>query len=105
MQDPTPTLDPQRHPDYYLVSEVAQKLRVSPKTVRKLILSKQLEATRVGTAYRISAQALEDYKQRASTLHDVTEDTTVVPIKRKRTRVRRGADPQQAQTLRELFAL
>lgn len=52
-------------------SEVCDRLRMSPKSVRKLILSGELEASRVGSngiggngAYRISEEALADYLER-----------------------------------------
>lgn len=51
---------------FYTVEEVAQILRVSEPTVRKLIESGELQATRVGRQYRISQEALDDYIARHS---------------------------------------
>lgn len=54
-------------------SEVCERLRMSPKTVRKLIASGEIEASRVGVGrgrggrgeYRITEQALTDYLERS----------------------------------------
>jgi excisionase family DNA binding protein len=44
-------------------AEVCGRLRISPKTARKIIQSGDLEATTVGgnNAYRVTEQALADY--------------------------------------------
>ncbi len=44
-------------------TEVCEQLRVSPKTLRKMILSGDLKAIKVGGngAYRISEEDLADY--------------------------------------------
>jgi len=48
-------------------SEVCDRLRMSPKTLRKLIASGEIEAFRVGgnNAYRISEEALRAYIRRS----------------------------------------
>jgi excisionase family DNA binding protein len=46
---------------YWPVSTVSRRLDVSPKTVRKLIKSGRLEAVKVGSRYRISSTAVEDF--------------------------------------------
>ena len=51
---------------FYTIEEVADILRVNPATVRKLIESGELGATRVGRQYRISQEALDDYIARHS---------------------------------------
>ena len=51
---------------YLTVEEVAAYLRVSEATVRKLIESGELKATRVGRQYRISRESLQDYERRHS---------------------------------------
>jgi putative molybdopterin biosynthesis protein len=51
---------------FYTVEEVAEYLRVSEVTVRKLIEAGELKATRVGRQYRISQEALDDYIKRHS---------------------------------------
>ena len=51
---------------YLTVEEVAAYLRVSEATVRKLIESGELKATRVGRRYRISRESLQDYERRHS---------------------------------------
>lgn len=52
-------------------SEVCDRLRMSPKTLRKLITSGELEASRVGShgiggngQYRITEEAIADYLER-----------------------------------------
>jgi len=47
-------------------AEVCQRLRITPKTLRKLINAGEIAAVRVGGngAYRISHQALADYLER-----------------------------------------
>ncbi len=49
----------------YTVEEVAQMLRVSSATVRRLIENGELKAIRVGKQLRISKEAFEDYKEKA----------------------------------------
>jgi len=51
---------------FYTIEEVADILRVNPATVRKLIDTGELKATRVGRQYRISQEQLDDYIQRHS---------------------------------------
>lgn len=53
-------------------AEACTELRVSPKTLRKIIDSGELEASRVGThgrggkgQYRIAEAAVDDYLKRA----------------------------------------
>jgi excisionase family DNA binding protein len=50
-------------------AEVCDTLRMSPKTVRKLIVSGEIEASKVGGgrwggAYRVPEQAVTDYLKR-----------------------------------------
>ena len=50
-------------------AEVCERLRMSPKTVRKLIVAGDLEAVKVGGgrwggSYRVSEQAVADYLKR-----------------------------------------
>lgn len=47
--------------DIYTVKEVAKILRVSEKTVYKIIRSGDLQAIRVRDQYRITADALRQY--------------------------------------------
>ena len=51
---------------FYTIEEVAAILRVNPATVRQLIASGELNATKVGRQYRISEQQLQDYINRHS---------------------------------------
>ncbi len=59
-------------------SEVCERLRMSPKTLRKLIASGEIEASRVGEhgrggngQYRITEEAIDSYLKR----------NRVVPVK------------------------
>ncbi len=52
--------------DVLTVEEVAQILRVSIPTVRKLIKEKQLKAFNVGNQKRVMRSELERYMQRSS---------------------------------------
>jgi putative molybdopterin biosynthesis protein len=47
------------------LEEVANELRVSVQTVRRLINSGQLKAVRVGRQLRVSREALDDYIRQA----------------------------------------
>jgi excisionase family DNA binding protein len=58
------TLVPLRH--FLTVPETAERLRVSPKTVYRLVWSGQLPALRIGSQIRIDEQALEEWLDDAS---------------------------------------
>jgi excisionase family DNA binding protein len=50
-------------------AEVCERLRMSPKTVRKLIVAGDIEAVKIGGgrwggSYRVDDQAVDDYLQR-----------------------------------------
>lgn len=46
------------------VDQVAQELQVHPETIRRLIRTQELRATRVGTIYRIKRTDLDAYLHR-----------------------------------------
>jgi excisionase family DNA binding protein len=50
--------------DYHSVKQIADRLNVAPKTIYKLVRGGELEAVRVGSAIRISEEALGDYLHR-----------------------------------------
>ena len=50
--------------DLLKVSEVAERLRLSVKTVRRLVADKKIEAVRIGTSVRIAPEAVVEYKNR-----------------------------------------
>jgi excisionase family DNA binding protein len=52
---------------YYTIEEVADILRVSPQTVRKLIKEKQLKAVRIGVQLRIKKEELDRFLESQST--------------------------------------
>ena len=47
--------------EYYSIDEVAKKLSVSVKSVRRLVASGELESIRVSNLYRISQEALDEF--------------------------------------------
>ena len=49
---------------FYTLEEVADMLRVSIETVRRLVLSGEIEAKRVGRQYRISQENLNKYLEK-----------------------------------------
>ncbi len=49
--------------DFFTIEEVAQKLRVSTKTVYKQVLGGALSFTRVGRQYRISFDDYDQYRK------------------------------------------
>lgn len=49
--------------NYYTIEEVAEKLAVHPKTIRRYIYSGKIQALKVGGQWRILESALEDYYQ------------------------------------------
>jgi len=51
----------------YTINEVASLLKVSPKTVRRLIESGKLSAVRVGRVYRVPHKALEAFLAQSAT--------------------------------------
>lgn len=58
--------------EYYSIDEVAEKLSVSVKSVRRLVASGELESIRVSNLYRISQEALDEFirKNSSKTLND-----------------------------------
>ena len=50
--------------DFFTIEEVAQKLRVSTKTVYKQVTGGTLTYTRVGRQYRISFDDFDQYRKR-----------------------------------------
>jgi excisionase family DNA binding protein len=50
---------------FYTVAEVAQKLRVTPQTVRSYIRTGRLKSTRVGRPHLISSAALGEFSEKA----------------------------------------
>jgi excisionase family DNA binding protein len=51
---------------YYTIEEVAELLRVSTPTVRKLIKEKRLKAVRVGVQLRIKKEDLDRFLEQQS---------------------------------------
>ena len=47
--------------DVYTVKEVAEILKVSQATVRKLIKEEHLPVTKIGTTWRVPAEILKKY--------------------------------------------
>lgn len=47
--------------DFLTVKETAEKLKLSPRSVYRLIAAKVIKAVRIGGAVRIPVAALEEY--------------------------------------------
>ena len=45
----------------YTVGEVAERLRVNPKTVYRMVRKGTLRGVRIGSLWRIPAETLEEY--------------------------------------------
>ena len=56
-----------QHDDLLTVEEVARELRLSTKTIRRMIQDGRLIAIDTGKEYRIQRSELEDFKQRHRT--------------------------------------
>jgi excisionase family DNA binding protein len=56
-----PALDAQYVRELLTIEEAAQRLKVAPKTVRKLCQSRSLTAIRVQRRWRIPAIAIDDF--------------------------------------------
>lgn len=48
-------------PDYLTINEVAEVLRVSKLTIRRMITKGTLQAIKIGRSYRILREDLEEY--------------------------------------------
>jgi excisionase family DNA binding protein len=46
---------------FYSISDIAEKLKVSQKTIRRHIASGKLKSSKIGSSYRIANDALEDF--------------------------------------------
>jgi len=49
---------------YYTVEEIAQMLKVSKETIRRLVADKEIDVVRVRSQVRISKEALDKYLNR-----------------------------------------
>lgn len=47
--------------DFYLVDELAEKLRVNPMTIYRYIKAGKLTASKIGKAFRISKEEFERF--------------------------------------------
>lgn len=52
---------------YYTLAEVARRLRISVKTVRRYVREGRLAAVRLGREYRVSAEALIEFLKNSTT--------------------------------------
>ena len=50
-----------KDPDFYLVEELAEKLRVNKMTIYRRIKAGKIEAYKIGKLYRISREAFEKF--------------------------------------------
>lgn len=56
-----------KKPDFYLVEELADKLRVNKMTIYRWIKAGKLTAIRIGKHYRITKDDFEAFLKRVST--------------------------------------
>jgi excisionase family DNA binding protein len=54
-------------PIFYTTDEVAEMLKVHPKTIRAMIKSKRLQAVKVGQEYRITDEQIREYVEENKT--------------------------------------
>ncbi len=59
---------------FYAIPEVAEKLKIKEELVRELIRRGELHAYRIGKAYRITDDDLDDYLRSCSTRAERLED-------------------------------
>jgi excisionase family DNA binding protein len=55
-------------PRFYTIEMLAERWRVSPRTVRRLIENGPLRAVRVGKQLRVAADVLRRYEERQQTM-------------------------------------
>lgn len=54
-------------PDFYLVDELAEKLRVNPMTIYRYIAAGKLTAIKIGKEYRIDRRIFDDFIAKRTT--------------------------------------
>jgi excisionase family DNA binding protein len=54
-------------PDFYLVDELAEKLRVNPMTIYRYIAAGKLTAVKIGKEYRIDRKTFDDFIAKRTT--------------------------------------
>ena len=59
--------------EFYSIAEVAEKLNLSQKSIRRYIASKELDSIKIGTTYRIPAAAFKDFINREKNKNDGTQ--------------------------------
>jgi excisionase family DNA binding protein len=52
----------------YTVTEAARALRISPRTVARLVASREISSVRIGRCRRIRQEALREYLQAVETI-------------------------------------
>ena len=60
--------------NFYAIPEVAEKLKIKEELVRELIRRGELHAYRIGKAYRITNDDIDDYLRSCSTRAERLED-------------------------------
>ena len=60
--------------NFYAIPEVAEKLKIKEELVRELIRRGELHAYRIGKAYRITDDDIDDYLRSCSTRAERPED-------------------------------
>lgn len=90
--------------DFYSIDEIASKLNISIKSVRRMVASGELKSVKIRNLYRISKEALNDYLQNHTVIpnsksslfsEDELKQMEVEPQKKKRGRPRRTTNIEE----------
>ena len=90
--------------DFYSIDEIASKLDISIKSVRRMVASGELKSVKIRNLYRISKEALSDYLQNHTVIpnsksslfsEDELKQLEVEPQKKKRGRPRRTTNIEE----------
>lgn len=60
-----------KKPDFYLVEELADKLRVNKMTIYRYIKAGKVNASKIGKAYRIKREDFEFFIKQTQRVHEV----------------------------------
>lgn len=60
-------METEKHKDFYLVEELAERIRVSKMTIYRYIKGKKICAHKIGKEFRIDKCDFEDFLKKVST--------------------------------------
>lgn len=72
---------------YFTIKDVASKLALNHKTIRRLIRTGQLEAIKVGTTYRISENSVRRYVESVTVANNKSQASSPGSVKHQRPRM------------------